>query len=160
MSLNGPVPTGALLNGLFLKSASFSSRCFGRIGTSVGWKTERKNACGAPRWNTTVWSSGVSMDLRSRKFVRPRAWSGRITCSTENFTSALVMGLPSWNLTPRRSRNVQARPSADTRHDSASDGTGFMPHSYASRLSKILLATSAVGTAVVPIVVSVTGSGW
>jgi len=38
-------------------------------------------------------------------------------------TAADVNGVPSWNLTPDRSTNVQVRPSGVTLHDVASEGT-------------------------------------
>jgi len=48
----------------------------------------------------------------------------------ENWTSALVNGVPSWNLTPSRSLNVIVLPSALSVHDVARLGIGLRLKSY------------------------------
>jgi len=45
--------------------------------------------------NTAVVSSGVSMSIKARKVLAPRGCTFFSTSITENFTSALVKGLPS-----------------------------------------------------------------
>ena len=85
--------------------------------------------------NTTVCSSGVSISVTSRNVAAPRGWTFFSTSSTENFTSALVNGLPSWKRTPFWRTNVMVLPSALTFHDSASEGMGLRLKSYSSNPS-------------------------
>ena len=48
----------------------------------------------------------VAMAATSPKYVLPREWKGVTTFSMLNFTSALVNGLPSCQVTPLRSLKV------------------------------------------------------
>src|SRR5438874_6126908 len=79
---------------------------------------------GAASLKTAVCASGVSMSVSSRKVAAPRGWTFFSTSRTENFTSALVKGWPSWNVTPFCSVKVMVLPSGLTFHDCASPGVG------------------------------------
>jgi hypothetical protein len=72
------------------------------------------------------------MSVRARKVLPPRGCTFFSTSRTENFTSSLENGLPSWKRTPRRSLKVMLLPSAATCHDSARLATGFRLKSYSS----------------------------
>jgi len=61
---------------------------------------------GSDRRITTVLASGVSTAVTLAKVTRPRGWSFFQISSSENFTSAEVKGLPSCQVTPRRSLKV------------------------------------------------------
>jgi hypothetical protein len=87
---------------------------------------------GVSSLNTTVCASGVSTDCSVRNVLMPRGWNLRSTSMTENWTSALVSGLPSWNLTSSRSLNVIVLPSALSVHDVARLAMGFRLKSYSS----------------------------
>ena len=63
------------------------------------------------------------------------------TSRTENFTSALVNGWPSWNFTPFCSVKVIVLPSGLMVHDCASPGMGLRLKSYSSSPSYTLLET-------------------
>src|SRR5438093_257358 len=52
------------------------------------------------------------MSVSSRNVAAPRGWTFFSTSSTENFTSALVNGLPSWKCTPFCSVKLIVLPSA------------------------------------------------
>src|SRR5215831_17404458 len=52
-----------------------------------------------------------------------------------NLTAAALNGVPSWNLTSRRSLKVTLRPSAEVLHDSASHGWSFPSRDWNSRHS-------------------------
>ena len=123
------MPTGALAYLLVLMSVP-SNRCFGSIGDSYPESAIMTYGAGAASLKTVVWASGVSMSVSSRKVAAPRGWTFRSTSRIENFTSALVNGWPSWNLTPFCSVNVIVLPSALTCQDCASPGMGLRLKSY------------------------------
>ena len=75
------------------------------------------------------------MSVSSRNVAAPRGWTFFSTSSTENFTSALVNGLPSWKCTPFCSVKLIVLPSALIFHDSARLGMGLRLKSYSSRPS-------------------------
>ena len=56
-------------------------------------------------------------------------WPGWISRSKLSTTCRAVSGVPSWNRTPSRRRNVQTRPSLETDHESASAGSISLPAS-------------------------------
>ena len=90
-------------------------------------------------------ASGVSISVTSRKVAGPRGCIFLSTSRTENFTSALVKGLPSWNFTPFCRVKVMVLPSGLTFQDSASPGIGLRLQSYSRSPSKILLVTWPMG---------------
>ena len=52
-----------------------------------------------------------------------------------NFTASALNGVPSWNLTSRRSLKVTLRPSREVVHDSASHGPSLPSGPLKSRFS-------------------------
>ena len=72
-------------------------------------------------------------------------WAGSMMRSKVNLTAAASSTVPSWKRTPRRSLNVQARPSGDVVHDSASPGTmSVLSGAVATSVSKISAVTRKV----------------
>ena len=121
-STNGPVPTG-----LDAKSQFWSIRLLGMIAPQPEDRAARNGAEGWLSLNTTVASSGVSIDAiaaYSAAFGEADALSW--IRSKVALTSFEVSTSPLWNITPLRSVKVQVRLSADTvqlsargRHDLA-----------------------------------------
>jgi hypothetical protein len=55
---------------------------------------------------TTVLSPSASAASMSRNSIAMLGWPFSFRIDSENATSAAVIGLPSWNLMPLRSRNL------------------------------------------------------
>src|SRR5712664_3010007 len=104
LNMNGPVPIGALLLGLVLKSVP-SYKCFGTIGIEPTSKMPRNGPNGCFNVKTTVKSSGASIFSTCTVLLRARGWVC-LSMSIENSTSADVNGLPSCQVTPGLSLKV------------------------------------------------------
>ena len=130
-NLNGPVPTGRLALGWRVMSP-VPNTCLGTIGDSYEDSAIIMYGAGSLRRNTAVIGSGVSTAVTARKVFTPRGCTFFSTSITLNCTSALVKGLPSWNLTPDRSLKVIVLPSGLTVHDCARLGMGLSWKSYSS----------------------------
>ncbi len=128
-NLNGPVPTGLFAYLLFWMSVP-AKRCLGRIGDSYPDNAIIMYGAGVSSLNTTVCASGVSTASSALNVLMPRGWNFFSTSMIENWTSALVKGEPSWNLTPSRNLNVIVLPSLLSVHAVARLGTGFRSKLY------------------------------
>ena len=129
VSTNGPEPTvikspsrAAVLFGCPFISLSGVSpmMCLGMTGMSTSDIAIHSAGCSVARLRTTVRSSGVSIDS-SGAHIPVNGWLAWIA-SIENFTSADVIGTPSWKVAPSTRCRVTVRSSSETSHDSARYG--------------------------------------
>src|SRR6267142_2094255 len=158
LNMNGPVPIGALLLGLVLKSVP-SYKCLGTIGSEPTSKMPRNGPNGCFSVNTTVRSSGASTFSSCTRLARARAWVC-LHISIENRTSADVNGLPSCQVTPGLSLKVYTLASSLTVQLSARPGSGSSFGLWRSRPSKILPDTIWVGPFWIMASIRPGGSGW
>ena len=124
---NGPLPTGAALNGASLIDASPASRCAGTIGFAPSCNAVKNSLTNGGylrrRCTTTVPRSGVSIERTSSYPSRcSTLLRGFMIACHENATSRDVNGKPSCQRTPLRRWYVYVRPSGET-PPLASDGT-------------------------------------
>ena len=108
---------------------------------SDGWaRTASSGAYGCTSAICTVRPSGARISLTTPGTPRSRRGAaaftagafgcpGRISRSRLSTTCCEVSGVPSWNRTPSRRRNVQTSPSLDTDHCTASAGSTSLPPS-------------------------------
>ena len=75
-----------------------SMMCFGMTGISTSDMAIHNAGCGLARLSTTVRSSGVSIESTGAH-IPVNGWLF-LTTSIENFTSADVIGAPSWKVAP------------------------------------------------------------
>ena len=99
------MPIGAFRAGWVMKSLP-SYTCRGSTWDSYALRAARSIGVGSESRSTTVAPSGVSTADTLAKVTRPRGCSFFQISSRENFTSAALNGLPSCQVTPRRSLKV------------------------------------------------------
>ncbi len=105
---------------------------------------EELKGAGTPDLVFTHRRADRHQDHRTVAELTWNAWRDHLILEYEMKTTACALkGVPSWNLTPRRSLNVQVLPSFETLQDSASPGrTSVFSSTNWTRFSKMWRVTS------------------